>query len=273
MKRKSLSKDGALAAFCVGFLGILASYRFGFTLLIFYWTSSKLTKYKSELKRIVEDGYREGGQRNATQVLASTFPAMMMALAYLVWFRVDGPIGRDGIRSALLAGYLGFFAATTGDTWASEIGIVAGLSDGGLKSNPILVLPPFRRVPRGTNGGLSLPGTMGSLAGGLIIGLTYFVFGYVWTPSDLLAHQAMITLGLGILGGGLGSLMDSILGATLQASWYDEEKRRVLSEVSPDVDTSSLRHICGINVLSNEQVNLVSALITAIICGGLTRAL
>lgn len=51
-----------------------------------------------------------------------------------------------------------------GDTLASEIGILS-------KSSPRLILPPFAKVPPGTNGALSVKGTLGSLVGGALMGL------------------------------------------------------------------------------------------------------
>ena len=51
-----------------------------------------------------------------------------------------------------------------GDTLASEVGILA-------KTAPRLILPPFAKVPPGTNGALSLQGTLGSLVGGALMGL------------------------------------------------------------------------------------------------------
>ena len=44
LRKKSLSISGAVAAFLVGFLSFGASYRFGAILILFYYTSSKLTK-------------------------------------------------------------------------------------------------------------------------------------------------------------------------------------------------------------------------------------
>jgi len=271
VKRKSLSTDGAVAAFVVGFSALLASYRFGFTLLVFYWTSSKLTKFKSDLKRMVEGGYREGGQRNWRQVLNSSLPGVIIALVYLARFQVDGPLLHDGERSLLLAAYLGFFACTNGDTWASEIGIVAGLRSGSsrLSGSPLLAIPPFRKVPRGTNGGISLVGTIASLAGGAVIGLAYFLLGLPFTPGHLMISQARRNLWLGTFGGGFGSWADSVLGATLQASWYDEEAGVVLAEIPPQREKKKLKHITGVDLLSNEQINLLSACFTALVCSWL----
>jgi uncharacterized membrane protein len=68
VKKKSLNKSGASAAFLVGFIAFATSYRFGVTLILFYQSSSSLTKYKGELKRKLESDYQEGGQRDYVQV-------------------------------------------------------------------------------------------------------------------------------------------------------------------------------------------------------------
>ena len=49
LKKKSLSKSGAVAAFVVGFLSFFASYRMGLTLILFYQSSSSLTKVRGQM--------------------------------------------------------------------------------------------------------------------------------------------------------------------------------------------------------------------------------
>lgn len=56
------------------------------------------------------------------------------------------------------------FACCLGDTLASELGILS-------KSPPILITT-LKPVPPGTNGGMSLTGTLASIAGGAIMGVT-----------------------------------------------------------------------------------------------------
>ena len=52
-RKKSLDDSGSAAAFFVGFISFAASYRFGAILIIFYLSSSRLTKLKSEMKQVI----------------------------------------------------------------------------------------------------------------------------------------------------------------------------------------------------------------------------
>ncbi|KAA6425300.1 MAG: transmembrane 19-like [Trebouxia sp. A1-2] len=68
-KKKSLSSSGAVAAWIIGTLHLLAGPQFGLTLIVFFFSSSKLTKLKEDVKAKLEDEFRSGGQRTATQVV------------------------------------------------------------------------------------------------------------------------------------------------------------------------------------------------------------
>ena len=79
----------------------------------------------------------------------------------------------------------------------------------------------LRRVPRGTNGAVSAAGLVFSLAGGLAIGAAYFAGVALASPplapggAALWRTQLPVVL-LGGIAGLMGSLIDSLLGATLQ---------------------------------------------------------
>ena len=76
LKRGSLNRDGAVAAFTVAALAFSCSFRSGITLLCFYKTGSMLTKYGAAVKQKLEDDYIAGeGQRGAGQVLERSVAA------------------------------------------------------------------------------------------------------------------------------------------------------------------------------------------------------
>lgn len=255
-KRKSLDISGAFLGLCMGFILTLTSFAHLATLLAFFVTSSKATKFRAYRKRKLEAEYKEGGQRNWIQALCNGGMATQLALLY--WLDVgcgERPIDfYNHYRSSWLSiGILGAFACSNGDTWASEIGTVIGNSD------PFLITSR-KRVPRGTNGGVSWVGLLVSALGGLTVGLFHYV-AVLYTVDtavlQLAAPQWPIIIAGG-LGGFFGSVLDSVLGATLQYSGVDE------NGVIAEHPGKGIKHICGRQVLDNHSVNLLSTVIVAL---------
>lgn len=140
---------------------------------------------------------------------------------------------------------------------ASELGSVVA------RNNPRLLTNPFRTVPAGTNGGISSAGCLFSLAGGFLIGLSYIIGNLIFCRADQLNETALIHIQLLFhctIFGLVGSLIDSLLGATLQFSGFDHERKTTVQRPG-----RSIEHISGRDILSNDQVNLISSLITPII--------
>lgn len=253
LKKRSLDRTGALLGLFVGFILTLTSYAFLASLLMFFVSSSKATKFRSDKKRKLEEEFREGGQRNWVQVLCNGGIATHLAVLYLLDVGCEErPVdfSRDYRASWLGLGILGALACCNGDTWASELGSVIGGGD------PFLITSR-KRVPKGTNGGVSVWGLVFSAMGGACVGLAYYVaLLCCLDPSVLSAAPAQWPLVLaGAIAGFLGSLVDSVLGATLQYSGLNEKTGCVVERAGKGVT-----HICGRQLLDNHSVNLLSSL-------------
>lgn len=272
-KKKALSADGAAAGMLVGLCcGLTGGYR-GLALLgTFFVSSSALTRFKTREKKRLEHGHKKGGQRNATQVFSNALAGCICCVLYACSvFRTasDGSWALEELwvdfeaafwPSWWALGLLGHFSCTNGDTWASELGTVLasgqpllliGLSSSG---SPIL----FKRVPTGTNGGVSLAGTAASAAAGLLIGAAFAAVSLLACATGPGLSFASLCL-LGLLGGVLGSLIDSVLGGMLQYSGWDEELKMVVNE-----PTANAKHVTGLGLLDNHQVNNLSSILTAV---------
>lgn len=127
-------------------------------------------------------------------------------------------------------------------------------------------------VPPGTNGGVSLLGMAAALCGGLLVGAVFWLCQLADTALGLLpCAPAACTLDAALLfplaasAGVLGSLLDSLLGATLQYSGFDRRSHKATS-VPPrgPAEAQWVHRTCGRDVLSNTQVNIVSSLLTSL---------
>ena len=260
VKRGSLSSSGAAAALVVGLLSMASSYRFGATLLLFYFTSSKLTKFGSARKQQLEEGVEEGeGKRSHVQVLSCSAVGVALALAHVWRFGVDGDhaaiAGGDLWSARLRVAYLAHFAACTADTWASELGILG-------PGKPFLMLS-MRSCPPGTNGAVSTRGNLAALGGGAFAGAVFGVGGWAQGGDSLAALPVLVVVGA--VTGFFGSTVDSILGETLQESWLSPSKKVCGHGLPEGADANEYKLICGRAVLSNEQVNVASVVAASLL--------
>lgn len=240
----------------VGFILTIANFSFFTSLLMFFLTSSKLTKWRGEMKKRLDSEYKEGGQRNWVQVFCNGGVPTELALLYMI---ENGPgempidFAKQHTASWMCLSLLAALASSAGDTWASEVAPVLS------KSSPRLITT-WEKVPVGTNGGVTAVGLVSSLLGGTSVGLAYFLTQLVFVNDlDISAPQWPL-IAFGGLAGLLGSIVDSFLGATMQFSGLDESTGLVVS--SPTQET---KHISGKPILDNNAVNLFSSVLVALL--------
>lgn len=233
----ALTRGGALVATGVGAAVFGAGgRRYVAPMIGFFGLSSALSHVGKERKRALASVAAKGERRDAGQVLANGGVPAMLALASMT--------GRDAFP-----GYLGALAAVNADTWSTELG---GLSRCWPRS-----IASGRPVPPGTSGGVTALGLAGALAGGAAIGA--------------LARPVPAWLLLGTLAGLAGSLVDSLLGATVQ---------RVAWCPACGKETERAVHTCGTPTeyrrgyrwLDNDRVNLLASLTGALAGVALSRA-
>ncbi|XP_019714504.1 transmembrane protein 19-like, partial [Hippocampus comes] len=84
LKRRSLDASGALGALFVGFVLTMANLSFFSSLLAFFVTSSKLTRWGAAQKKKMDADFKEGGQRNWVQVFCNGGVPTQLALLYMI---------------------------------------------------------------------------------------------------------------------------------------------------------------------------------------------
>ena len=237
-RARALTRDGTIAAAVVGCVvfarGGLAAAA---ALLAFFGSSSWLSRVGRRNKESLELAQAKGAQRDAWQVLA------------------NGGIATLAIALDQPGPFVGAIAAAAADTWATELGLLA-------RRQPRLITT-LRPVPAGTSGGVTPEGLAASLGGALVVGLGWYLF----------AGQRR-ALAVAAIAGTTAALADSLLGATLQASYYCR---------SCDVPTEDRIHprcgreaelTRGYRPINNDTVNALATLVGAgvgLVAGRQTR--
>lgn len=84
-------------------------------------------------------------------------------------------------------------------------------------------------VRRGTNGGVTMAGLLAAAAGGSVLGLTFVILGFITTTCTFdIALKQLLLIPVSALAGLCGSLIDSLLGATLQYSGFCSVRNKVI---------------------------------------------
>lgn len=248
-KHKSLTKNGMLGAILTGtaIFG-LGGWIWGALLITFFILSSLLSKYQADAKSAMAEKFAKGACRDIGQVLANGGAGAFFATLFPL---LQAPV--------IFFAFLGAMATVNADTWATELGVLS-------KKAPRLITTG-KKVSPGTSGGITLLGTLATFSGGLAIGLAGLLFmsidgNYGGTGTALVKNLWPVLLIAATLGGLAGSLFDSLLGATIQAIYYSDARRKETEKV---IDPNGIpnRHIRGWTWLNNDWVNFISSLVGA----------
>ena len=241
-KARSLNQSGAVAAAFTGtvIFGV-GGLNWAILLLAFFITSSALSRAFKKRKATLEEKFSKGHERDAGQVfgnggVATLFAALHFFYPNEVW---------------VWASFAASLAAVNADTWATELGV--------LNPNPPRMITNITKVvEKGTSGGISLVGTLASLAGSALI---------AFLASSLTDNWSLLPL---ITVSGLaGSLFDSLIGGTVQAMYFCPKDQKETEKHPLHTCGTETVHLRGWKWLDNDLVNFacgafgtVAALVT-----------
>ncbi len=239
--RGSVTAGGASGGVIVG------TVIFGFggplfwvVLMAFFISSTVLSGVGAERKQPLTRIHQKGSRRDLLQVLANGGVGAVCAVLFGI---TKSP--------AWALGFAVSFSSSNADTWASEVGELS-------RRDPVSLLG-FRRVPRGVSGGVSPLGTLMAAAGAVFIGL---VFALENLYLRAVPAAFLEVAGLVAAGGFLGSLVDSVLGATVQAQY--RARGTELTELARDEEGRPNQLARGLAFVNNDVVNVLScAAVTA----------
>ena len=221
-RKNALSINGALAA---AFSGLWVLWFAGppWLLPLFFFFISSTLFGKLNKSRIEAGDAKQGKARDYRQVLCNG--GIYAALA--TW--AEGPQREPVLLLMALS-----ISVSTADTWSSELGQYFRQ-----KTWDILRWKP---VPVGLSGGVSWAGTLAGLAGACAMALFCNFLAYRQIQLEF--------AGLVALGGFAGMLLDSVLGAGLQARYLDISTGALSDQVG-----ELRRLVSGWPWMSNDAVN------------------
>ncbi len=201
-KLNAADLSGALAGVLSGLLMIVfGGISWFLLLLVFFFLGTIFTKYKYAYKRRIGAAQSNEGSRGYRNVFGNCLAPLIFVVAYGAVGNVDIPYVGMIDKSIFLVGYLASMATATGDTLASEIGST-------YRSQPLMITT-LKRVKAGTDGAVSLLGEFAALGGSIAIALAAYLTG-------ITGPNVAAALVLAVVGGMLGTNIDSLMGATLQ---------------------------------------------------------
>ena len=200
LPKKLLTPMGYIHA---GILGVLVWGTLnwqGYLVVMFYFlVGSAVTKVGMEQKEAEGIAEKRSGMRGPENVWGSALTATLCAIATLF---VDSPF-----KELLILGYVASFATKLSDTTASEVGKAYGKTT--------FLITNFQPVPRGTEGVVSLEGTLAGIVGSIAIAFVGWAVGLINLYGIIIC----------IIAAFIATNIESVIGATIQSrfNWLTNE--------------------------------------------------
>lgn len=213
-----LTASGSIASFLVGIvIGGLGSIGWLLTLITFTFMGFIVTKFRFQLKSM--KGLQEGkkGERTYRNVLANGLVPAAVAVISFLW-------GAQGMEVASVA-FISSIAVAAADTTASELGVL---------SDRTYLITTGRPVPAGTDGGVSLAGTLWCILASFAASYVGWLFAFQQVFDPLF----LIPVAMGVS----GCMMDSFIGATL-------ERKGVVGKLQNNIASMAFGSALGVLIL------------------------
>lgn len=175
----------------------------GYVIVVFYFLAgSAVTRIGMAQKEAAGIAEKRGGARGPENVWGSALTATLCALSIFV---IQG-LFPDSDEILLwvplfLLGYVASFSTKLSDTCGSEIGKAYG--------KRTFLITTLQPVPKGTEGAVSLEGTLAGIVASFIVAAIAWAVG-------LIHGVAIIWCGIAAF---IATNLESVIGATLQAKW------------------------------------------------------
>jgi uncharacterized protein (TIGR00297 family) len=185
----------SVSGFSVGLIIGTVIYAFGgyrlfLVLLAFFILGSGATRFGYARKKALGVAQEKGGARGWRNATANCSLAAFLSVLHM--------LSPEILRPIFAAGFFGAFATAAADTVSSEIGQVLG-------KHPILITN-LRRVPVGTEGAISLEGTLAGILASIVVSALGTALGVLSAPLA----------GICVIAAFIGTTAESYLGATLE---------------------------------------------------------
>ena len=242
---RSLSESGAWGALLTGTIIFgVGGWQWAILLLAFFISSSLLTRLFKKNKAALDEKFEKGGQRDIGQVLANGGLASVFAGLHFFFREAAWP----------WVGFVASLAAVNADTWATELGVL----------NPSLphLITTWKPVEKGTSGAISAYGTAASLTGSFLIAI--LGAGLARSAVALTGHF-WVDLQIFTLAGLFGALIDSYLGATIQAIYHCPKCDKETEKHPLHSCGTATVQVRGVKWMNNDIVNLFCSVAGAVI--------
>lgn len=189
--KKLLTPSGLFHAWILGVLVWGTLNWPGFLVVVFYFLAgSGVTKIGMTEKEAAGIAEKRSGARGPENVWGSALVGTICALGY--WL-LPGEF-----KPLLALGYVASFSTKLSDTTATEIGKAFG--------QRTFLITTLKPVPRGTEGAISLEGTLAGIAGSIAIALVGWAVGLI----------SLIGVGLCAIAAFVATTIESLIGATIE---------------------------------------------------------